>query len=138
MKTKIRSYSPPGEARQGRKERWQRCRWLGLLVAMMLLGFGQTAKAANAWEWPKFSSKDLDVTPDNPFMAFQVSYLNYDGNNFYWKSFNLVVDGVNIGSIGSIVPLNSGTNDDAVWNNKTGWVGNYWVEFRSAWQGDGK
>ncbi len=71
-------------------------------------------------------------------MAFQVSYLNYDGNNFYWKSFNLVVDGVNIGSIGSIVPLNSGTNDDAVWNNKTGWVGNYWVEFRSAWQGDGK
>ena len=138
MKTKIRSYSPPGEAGQGRKERWQRCRWLGLLVAMMLLGFGQTAKAANAWEWPKFSSKDLDVTPDNPFMAFQVSYLNYDGNNFYWKSFNLVVDGVNIGSIGSIVPLNSGTNDDAVWNNKTGWVGNYWVEFRSAWQGDGK
>ena len=109
-----------------------------LFMTLFMLTATLPLKAANAWEWPKFSAKDVDVTPDNPFMAFQVSYLNYDGNNFYWRTFNLVVDGVNIGSIGSIVPLNSGTNDDAVWNNKTGWIGNYWVEFRSAWQGDGK
>lgn len=139
MKSKKQTFSPPrNTGRQVRKLRWQHSRWLGLFIMLFMLTTMSPVKAANAWEWPKFSSKDVDVTPDNPYMAFQVSYLNYDGNNFYWRTFNLVVDGVNIGSIGSIVPLNSGTNDDAVWNNKTGWIGNYWVEFRSAWQGDGK
>lgn len=113
-------------------------RALLLFMTLFMLTATLPVRAANAWEWPKFSAKDLDVTPENPFMAFEVSYLNYDGNNFYWRNFNLVVDGVNIGSIGGIVPLNSGTNDDAAWNNRTGWIGNYWVEFRSAWQGDGK
>ena len=138
METKKHSSSLPAGTRRGRTKTTRRSRWLGLLIIFVFAFFSQTAKAANAWEWPKFSAKDVDVTPDNPFMAFEVSYLNYDGNNFYWRTFNLVVDGVDIGSIGSIVPLDSGTNDDAAWNNKTGWVGNYWVEFRSAWQGDGK
>ena len=43
METKIRSYSPPGEAGQGRKERWQRSRWLGLLVMLFMLSGSTTA-----------------------------------------------------------------------------------------------
>lgn len=110
-----------------------------LFVTLFMLTATLPLKAANAWEWPKFSAKDVDVTPDNPFMAFEVSYLNYDGNNFYWRSFNLVVDGVNIGSIGNLMSINSGSNDDPInWNWKRGWIGNYWVEIGDFWQGDGK
>ena len=79
------------------------------------------------------------MTPDNPWMRFNVSYCNYDGNNFYWRTFNLVVDGVNIGSISQIgIPLNTGTNDDPNWWGKTGWIGGYPVETWTATQGDGK
>ena len=84
MKTKIRSYSPPGEARQGRKERWQRCRWLGLLMMLfMLIGSSQTAKA----DEPNYSTPS-DVSYFNPgthpFYRFALLMFENDGAWSYW------------------------------------------------------
>ena len=97
MKQRIFSTPPVSTERENR----QRSRWLGLLLMFVFTSAflvpSQQARAANAWEWPKFWATDLDVTSDDPAIAFEASYLNYDGNNFYWRTLDLVVDGVNIG-----------------------------------------
>lgn len=140
MKQRIFSTPPVSTERENR----QRSRWLGLLLMFVFTSAflvpSQQARAANAWEWPKFWATDLDVTPDDPAIAFEASYLNYDGNNFYWRTLDLVVDGVNIGSIGRIMNINNGyKNDDPInWNTKSGWYGDYFVKIDGFRQGDGK
>ena len=86
MKTKIRSYSPPGEAGQGRKERWQRCRWLGLLIMLfMLAGFGHTAKA--------WSNSDPTIVAETSYktlkttklgLSFDLNMAETDGAWSFW------------------------------------------------------
>lgn len=125
MKTKIRSYSPPGEARQGRKERWQRCRWLGLLIMLFMLTAAMPASAGLSNSAPpRWFSKDMDITPADPWMTFEISHLNYDGDNFHWRTFELVVDGVNIGSISQIgCNVSCGwKNDEGKWEGRSGWM----------------
>ena len=140
MKQRIFSTPPVSTERENR----QRSRWLGLLLMFVFTSAflvpSQQARAANAWEWPKFWATDLDVTPDDPAIAFEASYLNYDGNNFYWRTLDLVVDGVNIGSIGRIMNINNGyKNDDPInWNTKSGWYGDYFVKIDGFRQGDDK
>ena len=114
MKTKIRSYSPPGEARQGRKERWQRCRWLGLLVAMMLLGFGQTAKADTP-RW-SFVTKSLNVL--DPYIEVDLYVLEDDGSWSYWgaNNFNLYLNNHPLDMNGFIVSRNG---EDS-WSSRKG------------------
>ena len=86
METKIRSYSPPGEAGQGRKERWQRCRWLGLLIMLfMLAGFGHTAKA--------WSNSDPTIVAETSYktlkttklgLSFDLNMAETDGAWSFW------------------------------------------------------
>ena len=118
MKTKIRSYSPPGEARQGRKERWQRCRWLGLLVMLvMLAGSSQTAKADTPrWNFPTSS---LNIA--NPYIQIGFYVLEDDGAWSYWGSgdFNLYLNDHPLDMEGFIVGRD-GTSGWGSWSYRKG------------------
>ena len=89
---------------------------------------------------PRAFSSDMNITPDDPYMTFEVSHLNYDGNNFHWRTFELVVDGVNIGSIANIgCNVSCGwKNDEGKWGGHSGWMGGYFVSCVDNGQGNDK
>ncbi|MBQ6767640.1 MAG: hypothetical protein IJP46_03095 [Prevotella sp.] len=154
MVTKKNNFSPPPATGQGLRQRGQHSRWLWLQLMMfvLLIGNSQMVKGADAWEWPKFSAVDTKVVPSandptidtknhiDPWMAFEVSYLNFDGNNFYWENLDLYVDGDFVGSLGDIpgLNINNASDDPFNWNEKSGWLGNYFIRVNGFWQGAGK
>ena len=83
MKTKNRSYSPPGEAGQGRKERWQRSRWLWLLVmVVMLAGFSQTATAKISFGTYSYISKQPTLA--NPSIELTLAFYSRWNSDSYF------------------------------------------------------
>ena len=138
MKTTSKTFSPPGESRQGRR---QHNRWLWLLMAFYLMSSTLPSWAGlSEGAQPRAFSSDMNITPDDPYMTFEVSHLNYDGNNFHWRTFELVVDGVNIGSIANIgCNVSCGwKNDEGKWGGHSGWMGGYFVSCVDNGQGNDK
>ena len=138
MKTTSKTFSPPGESRQGRR---QHNRWLWLLMAFYFMSSTLPSWAGlSEGAQPRAFSSDMNITPDDPYMTFEVSHLNYDGNNFHWRTFELVVDGVNIGSIANIgCNVSCGwKNDEGKWGGHSGWMGGYFVSCVDNGQGNDK
>jgi len=129
----------PPNVHSGRIGSRQRSRWLGLLVMIVMTLAALPAKAGYDNNTQPLSwARDMDITPDlgdsnqptkNEWMTFEVSHINWDGDNFWWQKFDLIVDGVNIGSISSIgCPLKGRKYDDVVWSGRAGWMGGYYVK----------
>ena len=126
------------------------CMWGGkffysLLVTFVMLMSALPVRAGldnNAP--PRWYSADMDITPEgsgkteNPYMSIQVSHVNFDGDNFWWSKFDLVIDGVNCGSIFQLGITLGAHGDNIVWANKSGWIGPYYVTTSNHYQGNDK
>ena len=101
MERKNMTFSPPGEARQGRRQRWQRSRWLWLLMMILLLGFGQTATAKISFGTHSYISKQPTLA--NPCIELNLAfYSRWDSDSYFTHDGNgpkIYIDNEYIGSL---------------------------------------
>ena len=80
------TFSPPGEARQGRRQRWQRSRWLGLLMLLcLLLGTCPNVLGQTSFNYATESNKSGSTIKTR--WANWVATHNYNGTPYTVRSY---------------------------------------------------
>ena len=131
MERKNITFSPPGEARQGRRQRWQRSRWLGLLMMILLLGFGQTATAKISFGTHSWISKQPTLA--NPSIELTLAfYSRWDSDSYFTHGGGgpkIFIDDEEIGSLDKQLAWPSGNGNSSGLEGQQGVNGWWYIEY---------